>query len=180
MADTQTTSDEDFDDLDKPVFRKKRNPLALIIPVLLLLLLLGAGVLYFLWTQGQLPMLDPIMSKIEKTLKSQSISPEQRLVELPLGPMIFTLMQSQGRNYQLLVDIIVVTRGETNSVEIQTHTPLVRHIMNMHLREIRLDDLRERGNLDALRAEIKERLNAALDGIAEVEEVLFKEVNIQQ
>lgn len=181
MADTQTAAtDDDFDDLDKPVIRRKRSKTPLILAVLLLLLLAGGGVAAFLWFQGMLPQLDPVVEQATDLVGGNSVDPAMSLVETPLEPMIFTLMQRGGRRYHLMVDAVVVSRGMAESIELQRHLPTVRNVMNTHLREIRLDDLRERGSMDDLRQEIRDRLNAALGTRAKVEEVLFREVNIQQ
>ncbi|MBL8670238.1 MAG: flagellar basal body-associated FliL family protein [Alphaproteobacteria bacterium] len=69
-------------------------------------------------------------------------------------------------------------RNDRDAGYAKAHMPRIKDTLNIYLRELRLDDLRDRGGLSRLRQEMLIQLSNTLR-VVQVKDLLFKDVNVQ-
>lgn len=150
---------------------KRRSALSRLLPMLILLLVLGGGG-YFAFSQGYLAQFGLGQPKQE------FIPQVETPVDLP--PMYITMLDRQGRKFQLGVRMRIVLKSAVDAERVQAKLPVVQDIMNTYLRELRLEDLRDRRvGLSRLRQAMLVQFNVELAPI-EVKDLLFQDINVQQ
>ncbi|MBL8670115.1 MAG: flagellar basal body-associated FliL family protein, partial [Alphaproteobacteria bacterium] len=141
MSATDDAADALSDDAPEAA-PKKRSPLLAILIFLLVLIVAGGGGAYWFG------FLDSVAPKIGIAPRKALPPDVDTVVDVPL--MIFTLLEQRGRRYQMSIKLEMVMRNDRDAGYAKAHMPRIKDTLNIYLRELRLDDLRDRGGLSRL------------------------------
>lgn len=167
--------EEEFEEEFEPESGSKK---VIFILVAVLLLLGGGGAAAYM--TGLLDELLGIEQTAAETDGAEEPAPPPpvRTVFHPLPTMISNLAGERGPPRFLkftvsleLVDTSVIPR-------LRKFEPRIIDILQTHFRELRIDDLRDSRGIPVLRAQLRERINAAIHP-AEISNVLLRELLIQ-
>ena len=165
--------DEEFDDeLEAGSGSKK---IIIILGVLLLLLGGGGAAAYMTG------MLNELLGIEETTAESDSAKappPPVKTVFHSLPAMLANLAGERGPPRFLKFTVSLELTDTSVIPRLREFEPRIVDILQTHFRELRIDDLRESRGIPILRAQLLDRINAAIHP-AEITNVLLRELLIQ-
>ena len=181
MAETDS-----FDEPERKALprRKKKSGAMGAVVIALLLLLVGAGALYFLYSQGALDEVLGIQDP-EAAAEAGAVAADEEIAftdtvfDFPI--FIVTLIDDSGRRLQLLVEMRFVLGSPLDIPVIQERRPTIEDLFTLYLREIRVDDIRDASQMDLLRQVILDDLNRRIsDTGVVVRDLLFLDFAMQE
>ena len=166
--------DEEFEDeLEAESGSKK-----IIFLVGLVLLLLGGGATAAYMTGMLNDVLGLESTTAESDAAEQPPPPPVQTVFHPLPTMLANLAGERGPPRFLKFTVSLELADRSAIPRLRKLEPRIVDILQTHVRELRIDDLRESRGIPVLRAELLDRINAAIHP-AEITNVLLRELLIQ-
>lgn len=176
MAERDDEYDESDDSREEglpsaPKGRSFKKILLVVIP--LALLLLGGG--SWLFVSGRLASL--LGHPPAGGTDAPSPPPPAELAYYDLPEILVNLNAPKGREVYLKLLVSLQLNRAADQGFLDGSLPVITDSLEGYLRELRVEDLKEPGNMEALRSELLSRLNGRLKPVV-IKDILFKEMNL--
>ena len=167
----ENLEDEVGEESDKPGGSKK---LLLIVSVILLLVVGGFAAAYFTG------LVDPVIAWItgDDVQEEDQVASKEDAVFFPLEEVIVNLNTGGRQSTFLKIKISLELADAGDISRIETVMPRIMDNFQVHLRELRIEDLKGAAGMYRLREELLTRVNIAA-APAKINDVLFKEMLVQ-
>ena len=165
--DARGEGEADNEDANEPVRRPIKKILLIVLPIVLALIA-GGGWFY---VSGRLaPLLG--QNHVESKPEAPKVA-ERFYYDLP--EMLVDLRRTRHQGSYLKLRAALELEHASDQTLVDEELPVITDSFEVHLRELRIEDLSTPGALEALRSELLLRLNQRLHATI-VKEVLFKEM----
>ena len=172
MAEDQALDLLDIDLEEEEADRKaKRAKIFVIIVLFLLVIGAGAAIAHFMG------LFDQFMNDGTEEAVDEAPPPPLEPQFLELEPIV-TNLDGGGANSLLKIAITLVYTDKKDLLTLEQMEPRIMNILQVYVRDVRMDDLRSSEGLNPLRRVLLERINAAVRP-ARVESILIKNFLIQ-
>jgi flagellar FliL protein len=170
---SEETLDEEFD--DEPEAKSGSKKLIIIVGLVLVLLGGGATAAYMI---GMLNEFLGIQDATAGSETAEAPPPPVQSVYHPLPTMLANLAGERGQPRVLKFTVSLELTDRDAIPRLRKLEPLIIDILQTHVRELRIDDLRKSRGIPVLRAELLARINSAIHP-ATITSVLLNEILIQ-
>lgn len=175
MAEEQKTEEEPLTPEEVPEGAKKGGKLKKILIIVLPLILIIAGAIYFYLFVLSAPKAED-EEPAEKDKNKEAVSIEQNAY-VDLDPITVALSPSSPKREYLRLDLTLQVASEEESQAIMEKVPMIKDSLIVFLRSLRATDFNSSSSTIYLKEEITKRINKIIAPLS-VKEVLFQEITV--